>query len=146
MYHTLHSPRRRCPHSESGLPRGCLHTKPDGRAAPQKTPKALAPKSPCRTHPPLRCSRNSLTRTCTSGPHLQKQQKKRVQNVSLREKVAVFAGSFHHSPVIQAVKSAPHATCRMAFPASFSTLFGCRYEEWSPCPSWPTILAPLWTF
>lgn len=47
---------------------------------------------------------------------------------------------------MQAVKSAPHATCRMAFPCSFSTFFGCRYEAWSPCPSWPTILAPHWTF
>lgn len=55
-------------------------------------------------------------------------------------------GSFPHPPVTQAVKSAPHATCRMAFPCSFSTFLGCRYEAWSPCPSWPTILAPPWTF
>lgn len=51
-----------------------------------------------------------------------------------------------HLPVTQAVKSAPHATCRIAFPISFSTFFGCRYEAWSPCPSWPTILAPPCTF
>lgn len=82
MYHTLRSPRSRCPHSESGPLHGCLHMKPDGPAAPQKTPKALAPKSPCRAHPPLQCSHNSLTQTCTSGPHLQKrQQQKGLQSV-----------------------------------------------------------------
>lgn len=149
-YHTLRSPRSRCPHSESGPQHGCLHTKPVGRGAPQKTPRALAPKSPCRAHPPLRWSHNSPTQTCTSGPHLQKQQQQqqRVQKSADTEEGSFLKllEAFPHSPVMQAVKSAPHATCRMAFPCSFSTLFGCRYEAWSPCPSWPTILAPPWTF
>lgn len=71
MYHTLHSPRSRCRRSVIGPLHGCRHTKPDGRAAPRKTPGTPAPVSLCRAHPPLQCSRNSLTRTCTSGPHLQ---------------------------------------------------------------------------
>ncbi len=49
------------------------------------------------------------------------------------------------SPVMQAVKSAPQDTCRMALPCRRSTLRGCRYEAWSPWPSWPTIFAPPWT-
>lgn len=71
MYHTLHSPRSRCRRSVIGPPRGCLRRKPDGRAAPRRTPETPAPVPPCRARPPLRCSRNSPTRTCTSGPHLQ---------------------------------------------------------------------------
>ncbi len=55
-----------------------------------------------------------------------------------RERVA-------RSPVTQAVKSAPQDTCRMALPCRRSTLRGCRYEAWSPWPSWPTIFPPPWT-
>lgn len=71
MYHTLRSPRSRCPHYESGPPHGCLHTTPVELGAPQKTSKALVPKPPCPTHSPRQYNHNSLSQTCTSGLHLQ---------------------------------------------------------------------------
>lgn len=141
MYHTLHSPTRRSLRCGSAPPRGCRRMTPDGQGAHRKTPEELAPKPHFPARLPRRCSRNSQTQTCTSGLRLLNQQRSWGKPCDLCYPVVTG-----HSPVTQAVKSDPHATCRMAFPWSFSTLFGCRYDAWSPCPSWPTILAPLWTF
>ena len=132
LYRAPRIPRSRFPHAGSAPPRGCPRRTPGARAAPRRTAaaRAPAPEGPCRS--PRPGSRSSPSQTCTSGPRLGRERERRGPPVSGKLALAVNNNITFHirrppdAPVTQAVKSAPHATCRMALPWRHSTFLGCR--------------------